>query len=72
MKATKLAAEMGARILMKVRCFRERSTSGEAMAAATRPTRMSRAPAMPDSVSEKPYGVRIWVRREARELKRPT
>lgn len=33
---------------------------------------MSRAPAMPAEVSEKALGVRIWVRSEEMELKRPT
>lgn len=45
---------------------------GEVIAAASRPTRIKRAPAMPDDVSLKLYGVRIWVRREERALKRPT
>lgn len=42
------------------------------MAAATRPTTMSRAPQIPASVSEKPYGSRIWLMREEKALKKPT
>ena len=57
---------------MKRRYFFVRSTIGEVMAAVTRPTKISIAPAMPPSVSEKPYGVKIWVRREESELKKPT
>lgn len=46
--------------------------NGEVMEADTRPTRMSKAPDIPDSVSEKLYGDSICVRREDIELKKPT
>jgi hypothetical protein len=45
---------------------------GDIIAAEIRPTTMRIAPAMPASVSEKPYGLRIWFRREETLLKKPT
>lgn len=45
---------------------------GEIIAAATKPTTIRIPPAIPDSVSEKPYGVRIWVIRDETLLKNPT
>ena len=45
---------------------------GEVIAALTRPTRMSTAPAMPEVASVKEKGVRICVRSEEMELKKPT
>lgn len=42
------------------------------MAELMRPTMMRMPPAMPASVSEKPYGSRIWFRREETLLKKPT
>lgn len=54
-----VAAAMGTRILTMPRWCLNRSVSGEQIAAATRPTTMSRAPVRPASVSEKPCGSRI-------------
>lgn len=42
------------------------------MAAEMRPTTMSMPPVIPASVSEKPWGARIWFKREETLLKRPT
>lgn len=42
------------------------------IAAVTRPTMIRIAPPMPASVSEKPYGLRIWVIRDDTLLKNPT
>ncbi len=72
MKARYERAIIGTVILMKGRYCFVRSMIGDVIAALTRPTRMSTAPAMPEVVSEKPYGVMICVRREEMELKKPT
>lgn len=49
-----------------------RSMTGETIAEATRPTPMRRAPAMPASSSEKPWGARNWLIRLEEALKKPT
>lgn len=48
------------------------SMRGELTAADARPTKISRAPAMPASSSLKPYGSRNWLRRLLKALKKPT
>ena len=53
MKIRSQRAIIGTNIFIKGRYFFERSTVGEVIAAATRPTRISKAPAMPEVVSEK-------------------
>lgn len=45
---------------------------GDIIAAATSPTTIRIAPAIPESVSEYPYGLRIWVTRDETLLKNPT
>ncbi len=45
---------------------------GDVMAAAARPTRINKAPAIPLWVSENPYGVWNCVSSEENELKKPT
>lgn len=45
---------------------------GETIAAVISPTTIKIAPAIPESVSEYPYGLRIWVTRDETLLKNPT
>jgi len=42
------------------------------MAAVTRPTTIKMAPAIPASVSDAPYGLRIWFNSDETLLKKPT
>ena len=63
---------MGTAVLIAGMNFLVLSRMGLVIAAVTRPTTISSAPPIPASFSVKPCGVRIWLSRELKLLKKPT
>lgn len=63
---------MGTAIRMMSRYFLKRSLIGDTIADEIKPAMMSTPPAIPASVSVKPYGSRIWLTRAEMLLKKPT